>query len=159
MEIILFRHGHAIDDTGSPALGDSARWLSGKGRERTRATAKKLFSRKKRRPVEVWTSPLVRAVQTEEILVEALGLKGEVFVKDELSPGHEPEEIVDRLALYTGSGPLMLVGHEPSLSTLAAFLLGERSFPSLKKSGAIGLSWEGKGRGPAKIVFEQQPKG
>lgn len=159
MKIILFRHGHAIDDTGSLLLGDAGRYLSGKGRERTREMADRLFSRKKSRPAEIWTSPLVRAVQTAEILAEAAALKAEVYVRDELSPGREPDAVLDLLASHAGSGPIVLVGHEPSLSTLAAMLVGERSFPSLKKSGAVGLSWDGKGRGPAKIDFEAQPKG
>src|SRR5687767_4111114 len=98
MDIILFRHGHAIDETGSPSLGDAGRWLSGKGRERTRAMGKKLFARSKRRPAEIWTSPLVRAVQTAEILAWGADLTEEVYVHEELSPGHDPEEVVDRLA-------------------------------------------------------------
>ena len=158
MDIILFRHGHAIDDTGSASLGDAGRWLSGKGRERTRSMGQKLFSRKKRRPAEIWTSPLVRAVQTAEIVAGAADLSEEVYVRDELSPGRDPAGVIDLLAVHARPGPVMLVGHEPSLSILAAMLLGERSFPELKKSGALGLSWEGKGRGPAKVIFERAPK-
>jgi len=158
MDIILFRHGHAIDDTGSSSLGDAGRWLSGKGRERTREVAKKLAASKKKRPVEIWTSPLVRAVQTAEIAAEAAGLTDAVHVREELSPGRDPADVVRALAEYSGPGPLALVGHEPSLSILAATLLGERSFPTLKKSGVVGLGWEGKGRGPAKVLFEKQPK-
>jgi phosphohistidine phosphatase len=156
MHIILLRHGHAIDDTGSPALGDAGRWLSGKGRKRTRLVSAHLCEQKKQRPVQIWTSPLVRAVQTAEILAEAAGLTDEVTVRAELATGRDPEEVVPLLAQHDGEGPLVLVGHEPSLSRLAALLLGVRSFPSLKKSGAVGLAWER--RDAAKITFEVQPK-
>lgn len=158
MHIILLRHGHAIDDTGSPALGDGGRWLSGKGRKRTRLVAAHLCSSKskKERPAEIWTSPLVRAVQTAEILAEAAGLTDEVTVCAELTAGREPEEVVPLLARHDGEGPVVLVGHEPSLSRLAALLLGVRSFPSLKKSGAVGLAWER--RDAAKVTFEVEPK-
>lgn len=159
MDIILFRHGHAIDDTGSRALGDTGRWLSAKGRERTRSMGRKLCARKKRCPQEIWTSPLVRAVQTAEILAEAAELEEAVYVRDELSPGHDPATVVDLLSTYSGPEPLMLVGHEPLLSGLAAVLLEKESHPQLKKSGALGLSWDGKGKGPANVTFEREPKG
>src|ERR1041385_5932706 len=110
MDIILFRHGHAIDDTGSSSLGDSGRWLSSKGRERTRAMGRKLVARMKRRPQEIWTSPLVRAVQTAEILAGSADLEEEVYVRDELSPGRDPAQVVALLATHKGPGPVMLVG-------------------------------------------------
>jgi phosphohistidine phosphatase len=156
MIILLLRHGHAISE--APGLGDAERGLSGKGRKVTRKAAKWLSRREKNlRPVEIWTSPLVRAVQTAEIAAEALELLDEVWVHPELSPGGSPDTLMRKLSEHTDAGPLMLVGHEPDLSTLAALLLGEQSYPGLKKSGVLAVEWEG--HGPAKLLVEKSPKG
>jgi phosphohistidine phosphatase len=173
MIIVLFRHGHAIDET--PGLGDEGRALSGKGRKATRKIANWLARRgKKLRPVEIWTSPLVRAVQTAEIAAEALELKDEVSVHPELSPDTNPDDLMRKLTerefggagrqdrpeppnVDQGPGPLLLVGHEPNLSVIAALLLGERSFPGLAKSGVVAIAWEG--HGPGKVKAERKPKG
>lgn len=155
MMILIFRHGHAIDET--PGLGDAGRALSGKGRKATRKVARWIARRgSKLRPAEIWTSPLVRAVQTAEIAAEALGLEGEVAVQAELAKGGSPDDLMRKLAEHRGTGPLMLVGHEPDLSVIAALLLGERSYPGLKKSGLLAIEWEG--HGPGKIKLEKSPK-
>jgi phosphohistidine phosphatase len=155
MMILLFRHGHAIDET--PGMGDSARALSGKGRKATRKMARWLARRgSKIRPTDIWTSPLVRAVQTAEIAAEALGLLDEVTVHAELQPGSNADDLMRKLSEHRGIGPLMLVGHEPDLSIIAALLLGERSFPGLKKSGILAIEWEG--HGPGKVRVEKDPK-
>jgi phosphohistidine phosphatase len=156
MIILLLRHGHAIDE--APGLGDAERALSGKGRKVTRKVARWLARRKKElRPVEIWTSPLVRAVQTAEIAAEALELADEVFVHAELSPGGNPDTLMRKLSEHTDAGPVMLVGHEPDLSVIAALLLGVQSYPGLKKSGVVAVEWEG--HGPAKLLVERSPKG
>ncbi|NUQ74883.1 MAG: phosphohistidine phosphatase SixA [Polyangiaceae bacterium] len=154
MMILLFRHGQAIDET--PGLGDAARALTGKGRKATRKMSRWLARRgSKLRPTEVWTSPLVRAVQTAEIAAEALGLSDEVSVHAELMPGASPDDLLKKLAEHRSTGPLMLVGHEPSMSAIAAQLLGERSYPGLKKSGILAVEWEG--HGPGHIHVEKNP--
>jgi phosphohistidine phosphatase len=156
MIIVLLRHGHAIDE--APGLGDAGRALSGKGRKATRKAARWLARRgKKQRPREIWTSPLVRAVQTAEIAAEALKLEDEVVVRAELSPGGSPDDLLRSLAEHRGTGPLLLVGHEPDLSVAAALLLGERSYPGLAKSGVVAIEWEGHGAG--KVKAERSPKG
>jgi phosphohistidine phosphatase len=152
MEIILVRHGHALDE--APGLGDAGRWLSERGRKASRDVGRWLGKRKKRRPAAIWSSPLVRAQQTAEILAAKTGYKGEVKAAAELSPGRDPGDLVNLLAGLTLDGPLVLVGHEPSLSLLAKALLGEVALPSFKKSGAVGLSWE---QGSGKLRFSLDP--
>jgi phosphohistidine phosphatase len=141
MEILLIRHGHAVDE--APGLGDGGRWLSEKGRKVTRKVARWLAKSRKRRPVAIWTSPLVRAVQTAEILAAEAGLEGEVPSCAQLGPGHDPGDLLKLLASAgaTVDGPLALVGHEPALSLLATALLGDIGFAGLKKSGVLGLTW------------------
>lgn len=146
MELLLMRHGDAVDQ--APA-GDGDRWLTPKGRKRSRAAAEAL--RERVVPAAVWTSPLVRAVQTAEIAVRALGFDEPVTVLRELATG-ALDKIVHRVEGYDGKGPLMLVGHEPTLSQLVVrwtgYAGGEFSFPksavcslSLRSGGPATFSW------------------
>jgi len=138
MEILLFRHGEAIEN--APGLGDQGRWLTTKGRRNSQKVAAWLNKRATRRPVTVWTSALVRAVQTAEILAATLELEDEVVVQPDLAPNGDPAELLRLVREFRGQGPLALVGHEPSLSLLARRLLGEVPWPGLKKSGVAAIT-------------------
>ena len=88
MNILLVRHGQAVEE--APGLGDEGRWLTAKGRKLTRKVARWLDDRSKRRPTVIWTIPLVRALQTAEIVAAGVGREGEVHACAELRPGREP---------------------------------------------------------------------
>ena len=151
MEILLVRHGHAVDD--APGLGDAGRWLSARGRKATRRVARWLAETKKRRPTLIWTSPLVRAVQTAEILAAYADYKGEIRALAELSPGRDPGDLRNLLAEEREPGPLALVGHEPSLSILAKAVAGDLGYGELRKSGVLALSIE-EGRVKARFLLD-----
>ena len=151
MEILLIRHGQAVDE--APGLGDTGRWLTAKGRKVSRKVARWVAKSDKRRPATIWTSPLVRAVQTAEILAAEVGYKGELRCLAQLSPGHDPGDLIKLLGAETQEGPLALVGHEPSLSLIANALLGDIGFSGLRKSGVLGLSWA-EGRGAFRFVLD-----
>ncbi len=141
MEIILIRHGEAVE--AAPGLGDAGRWLTAKGRRVTRKVGKWLDKRRSRRPVQIWTSSLVRAVQSAEIIAREVGMKDEVIAQAELHPGADPNALMRLVTAYDGSGPLALVGHEPSLSLFARHLLGnEAAVPGLKKSGICCITYK-----------------
>jgi phosphohistidine phosphatase len=140
MDILLVRHGQAVDE--ALGLGDAGRWLTTKGRKVSRKVAKWIAKNGKRRPTVIWTSPLVRAVQTAEILASEAAFKGEVLACAQLSPGHDPGDLLKLLAAAAIEGPIALVGHEPSLSLIANALLGDVGFTGLKKSGVLGLTWD-----------------
>jgi len=136
------RHGQAVED--APGLGDIGRWLNAKGRKVSRKVARWLAKNKKRRPGTIWTSPLVRAVQTAEILAAETGYKGEVRAIAELSPGRDPGDLLRLLASTSPQEPVALVGHEPSLSVLVNTMLGEQAFDGIRKSGVVAISWTEK---------------
>jgi phosphohistidine phosphatase len=154
MEVLLMRHGEAVGE--APGLGDAGRFLTEKGRKITRRAARWLARKPKRCPAAIWTSPLVRAVQTAEILAEIAGVRAGVQAVAELSPGRDPKDLVALLRAETNKGPIALVGHEPSLSLLAAALLGASTLPGFKKSGIVALSFEGEQL--AELVFAFDPK-
>lgn len=152
MEILVIRHGQAVDD--APGLGDAGRWLTGRGRKVTRRVARWLAKDKARRPAAIWTSPLVRSVQTAEIIAEAADLTDEVSVFAELSPSRDTAELLRLLSSHQGAQPLALVGHEPSLSTLVTSLLGDVGWTGLRKSGVAAVSWDGRGPGGLRFILD-----
>src|SRR5262249_53515918 len=123
------------------------------GRKITRKVSRRLAKSRKRRPATIWTSPLVRAVQTAEILAAEVGYKGEIRACSELSPGRDPGDLVKLLGGEGITGPLALVGHEPSLSLIAAALLGDAGAGGFKKSGVMGITWE-NGAGELRFVLD-----
>jgi phosphohistidine phosphatase len=84
---------------------------------------------------EIFTSPLVRAKQTADLL--AAGIEGRPTVKqlDALAPGHSPATVMAHLAKAAKRTRLALVGHEPDLGELAAYLIGARRPMPFKKGG------------------------
>lgn len=136
------RHGEAVD--APPGFSDGDRWLTAKGRRQTRAVSSHLA--KHCRPAAIWTSPLVRATQTAEILASALEIEEELSVLRELASGNV-RAILEHAAKYDGPRPLCLVGHEPTLSSLAIEILGSERWPGMKKSAVCALRWKGDERG------------
>ncbi|HEY1305844.1 MAG TPA: phosphohistidine phosphatase SixA [Vicinamibacterales bacterium] len=84
---------------------------------------------------EIFSSPLVRAKQTADLL--AAGIQGSVGVKilDALAPGHAPAVVMGQLAKAAKRQRVALVGHEPDLGGLAAHLIGASHALAFKKGG------------------------
>src|SRR5260370_16940096 len=116
IRLYLVRHGAAEDAAaGAP---DALRALSLKARRRFHKTARS-FGRKLDL---IFTSPLVRAVQTAEILAGE-AKHGALSVLQELAPEQSAEAVLKAVSKRAGkSGSVALVGHEPQLSRLLAAL-------------------------------------
>jgi phosphohistidine phosphatase len=85
---------------------------------------------------EIFTSPLVRARQTAELLAAGLGGTPAVKVLEALAPEHAPAAVITQLAKAARRSRIAIVGHEPGLGELAAHLIGaQRALPFRK--GAI----------------------
>jgi phosphohistidine phosphatase len=144
MELLVIRHGAARDrgEFAQTGLSDDLRPLTAEGADEMRKVARGLLTQVKHIDF-LATSPLVRAVQTAEIVAEAFGIE----VSDtttSLTPEARLEEFEKWCA---GVGPrkvVAVVGHEPHLSTLVTWLLsGERdSRVRLRKGGAALLEFE-----------------
>jgi phosphohistidine phosphatase len=118
--IYLVRHGIAGDPDEWKGPDDS-RPLNAKGRQRFRGTAR-AFAKLGDRVDLLCTSPLVRAVQTAEILADALELD-EVTVLEELRPEVPVQQLLVRVSQLSEKR-IALVGHDPQLSGAAAALAG-----------------------------------
>lgn len=141
MKLYLVRHAIAENTGSSDYEDDSSRPLTEKGREKM----KKIASAIKDLGVEpdlIVSSPYVRASQTATVLAKALKYKEEIAYSDSLAPMGEPDDIIGEINEKYSVDNLMLVGHEPSLSTLASVLLagGQNISINFKKGGICCLS-------------------
>ena len=69
------------------------------------------------------TSPLPRARETADLVHAAVEARPDLEVWDELAPGGSVEDLVIRIARHEGAGAILVVGHEPLLSTLASRII------------------------------------
>jgi phosphohistidine phosphatase len=121
MKLYFVRHAAAIARGGQ--VVDEHRYLTLRGRESFRLTAKKM-AKKGIMPDAIITSPLVRAIQTAEILSEALAFEGKLVVFPELAPGFDLTKLHRILASFKRTHKLVLVGHEADLGEVVGTLLG-----------------------------------
>lgn len=91
---------------------------------------------------EIFTSPLVRAKQTADLLAAAVKNKPPVKILDALAPGHSPTAVLAQLAKAAKRRRIALVGHEPGLGELAAHLIGAGRALPFKKGGACRIDVE-----------------
>lgn len=117
MFIYLLRHA----DADTPAPTDNARALSEKGVSQAQTVAR-FCEKHELRPTVIFTSPVRRARETAEIV--AARLKIDIEIQRWLACGMQPEEAVKQLGASRAFESLMIVGHEPDFSRLAAHLLG-----------------------------------
>jgi phosphohistidine phosphatase len=158
MKLYVMRHGPAEDHSDSGQ--DSDRALTVSGRDRTRSVAKMLVDGEES-PLHVATSPLVRAVQTAEIVAVATKLTdrgGTVETRREMAPGGNSLKLVDEYLAH-GAKRVMVVGHEPDLSHLVGLLLGKPMPVPMEKAMVVGLHLaEPPAEGRARLRFILEPK-
>lgn len=134
MIIHLVRHAEAIDRTVE--VPEDHRFLTVRGRKRFRKVAESLVE-SGIKPDIILTSPLIRAVQTADILAEALHYREELQVTPLLSPGFGPESLEELLKILPQGAEIVLVGHEPDFGELAQALLSELEACSLQKGAVL----------------------
>jgi phosphohistidine phosphatase len=130
--LYLVRHAIA-EERGPEYADDTRRPISSRGRRRMKAAARG-FADLDPGVDRILTSPLVRAVQTAEILSRELS-DASLGLCPPLAPDHRPEDVAGELGRTQSKGAIVLVGHEPDLGALAAWLLGARAPLPFKKGG------------------------
>jgi phosphohistidine phosphatase len=149
--VLLVRHGKAED---SHPLGDAGRALTDEGRETMRLHARRLASDVALEGI--LTSPLVRAVQTAEILAEAWGV-GQVLVRAELDFGRASASSMETLCRSVGPG-WALVGHNPSMAEALEHLLGHPAgVPRFRKGTVAALRPSATGEPPWQLAWLVSP--
>lgn len=155
MKIFLVRHGDA-DAEIPEGLGDEARALTAKARQAILAHFGQLTERFGAVDL-VLTSPLVRAVQTAQILSFAVKHEGSLKVHRSLLPDM-PVGALDPLLAEHAEQNIVLVGHQPSMGAMASHLLGLQSqFPKPVQPGTV-IGLEKDAEAPAKLLFYAAPQ-
>ena len=157
MKLYLVRHAEAIER--SATTPDASRCLTTTGRLSFRKIARR--ARKAgAAPDIIYTSPLLRSVQTAEILAERLKHKGEVVVSGELSPGFDLPALRALLASAGNPAEAVFVGHEPDLGGIAAALMSVPGGFPLRKGAVVALETDKRApKGTAKFLWMEDDKG
>jgi phosphohistidine phosphatase len=134
VKVYLVRHSEAVPE--DVALRDDDRWLTARGREMARGLAR-LLREEKVEPDAILSSPLPRAMQTAELLANGLDYLGLVEALPALRPGTHPRVAAEALA--TRGQAVIVVGHEPTISSLVAYLLGRPAFPPMRTAQACAI--------------------
>jgi phosphohistidine phosphatase len=136
VQVFLLRHAEAIDETLE--LRDPHRHLTPRGREQARCLGERMRWHDCV-PTRVWASPLVRTVQTAELVAATLHSDAAVEIVPALAPDGSPRDVAAAVRALPDDTAILLVGHEPSLSGIGALLVGARDFEGLAKAQAARI--------------------
>jgi phosphohistidine phosphatase len=135
VDVYILRHGKAED--AGPGMGDADRRLTKKGRGEIAAAGRWMGAQELRLDL-IATSPLVRAQETAAIIAGCLGEKGRLVIWKELAPGGNPESVCRLIAKHPDVRALLLVGHEPLLSTLISrIIISDENAAIVMSKGAL----------------------
>lgn len=131
--LYLVRHAIAFErDERWP--DDSKRPLTHKGTARMREVVEGLRELNVGLDLVI-TSPLVRAKQTADVLLAGWSDPPALAVSDSLGPSGSPAAVAEVLSSHTKLKSIALVGHEPGLGDLGAWLIGAKAPLAFKKGG------------------------
>ena len=123
MDVYVLRHGLANARSRPVYSNDDERPLTAKGIRRMDRQARGMNAIGLS-PDVTFTSPLVRAAQTAEIVHRRLDDPGELVTTAALAPSGDPRALIDQIAAgHSSADSIMLVGHEPYLSALISRLV------------------------------------
>jgi len=123
MKLYVMRHGHSPSTQEAGVTRDADRPLSDKGHADARAQAQRL-AEKGERPRLILHSPLRRAVETAREAAAVLGVEAREF--EPLSNELGPDDLAERLSEpLKRSQDVLIVGHQPQIGELSAWLCGQ----------------------------------
>jgi phosphohistidine phosphatase len=161
LRLLLLRHAKAVP--ASEARTDLSRALASRGERDAHLIAARLRERGTR-PDSIVSSHARRTLQTAEIVAAAHDYPRERIVVDERLYLAKPAEI---LAVIAGVDPthlsVLVVGHNPGLSELAAALAPELGDIDLPTCGVIALDadsreWRSLRKAPLRLSYSDSPK-
>jgi phosphohistidine phosphatase len=159
MRVILVRHGAAEAD--STEKTDALRELTPKGRRQMKRAARGTVNWLESAAL-IATSPLIRAVQTADIIGRAFARENidvPMIELTELSPRKNPMALLAWLGRQDAETTIILVGHEPTLSRCAGLFVCGKAAPALKlgKGAACEIEFATKvaaAKGRVKALFQ-----
>lgn len=159
MELYLLRHAIAVERAGFDGP-DEERPLTPEGRRKLRRVAEAMRVMGLSFDV-LFSSPLVRALQTAELVAQLLRVKRRLQITELLSPSTPATNQLAWLnELRPRPGSVLLVGHEPNFSRLTSRLLTghEQMAIHFKKAGLCQLRAEPIQAGRATLEWLLTPR-
>jgi len=142
MELYLLRHAIAVSRENAGFPRDSDRPLTAKGTAKLQGVVRGMKALGLSFDV-ILTSPYLRALQTAEIVADALGVSKKVEPTEHLTPNGNPRALIKLIASRSAArASILVVGHEPSLSQLISVLVAgdDRTVLTMKKAGLCKLA-------------------
>jgi len=136
MDIYILRHGKAVERSQN-ITSDSKRSLTEAGKKEMDCISNAIKNFEIEFDVII-SSPLVRAKQTAETALKNVkSKKKSVVIWDELKPEINVMQTIKKLATLNPTSSILLVGHEPHLSSLISQIISgsDNANISLKKGG------------------------
>ena len=136
MDCILLRHGIAVERDEWEGT-DADRPLTERGAKRVTQVAAGLKWLGVQ-PTDIFSSSLVRAMETASILHAALNVPTAIHRVEELLPDAQPDHLLLLFRDLSEESCVVCIGHEPHLGLAASMMLTGRpstAFP-FKKAGA-----------------------
>ena len=130
MKIYLIRHAAAVE-LDKEVVEDSFRYLSHAGRNHSHEIAKKLKEHNVHFDI-IFTSPLVRALQTAEIFAHILNHKGELKTAVELAGGASYSRFHQMIKRNSHHNKIACFGHAPDVNLFATGLINNNNVKELK---------------------------
>jgi phosphohistidine phosphatase len=161
LQIHLLRHAIASLRRSGRSGDDRARRLTPEGREKMRIGAQGM--RELGIAIDLaLCSPLVRCRQTARIVVTRLRPRPTLRTLAALQPGVAPAELIHAIAQLPPSTSVLLVGHEPGLSSLASLLIagpGAELAWVFKKGGLCRIDFPGTPQpGSGRLIYHLTPR-
>jgi phosphohistidine phosphatase len=135
--LYLVRHAIAFE-RGEDWPDDAKRPLTHKGAARMREVVDGLLELRVELDLVI-TSPLVRAKQTADLIVAGWPEAPALVVSPALTPGAAAAGVSEVLSQHTQAAGIALVGHEPGLGEIGAWLIGARHPLVFKKGGVARI--------------------
>jgi phosphohistidine phosphatase len=135
IDLFILRHGEA-GNRMSVAEEDSERPLTPEGRIEMQKIAKSLKA-VGLQTNKIYTSPLKRARETADITARILKIPT-LEEWDELKPDGSKAALYRKLARFEPNSRLILVGHEPYLSSMIGEIIGTTGARLVLKKGGLG---------------------
>lgn len=85
----------------------------------------------------ILASPLPRAVQTAELIAAGLDYFAPIASLRCLEPSAQPRVAAE--AILAAGSSVLVVGHEPSISAVGAYMLGRPSFPPFRTAQCFAI--------------------
>ena len=138
MDLYILRHAIAVE-RGTPGYEDDSQCpLTGKGAKKMRLVAEGMLALDLSFDV-ILSSPFLRAKQTAEVVAEVFDAARRLKFSKNLEVGGDAEALIDELnEKYGARASIMLVGHEPFLSSVISMLIsGNEDIPITMKKGGL----------------------